>query len=94
MTKITRRSFTLLSGSSVLAHAGLFDTFRAHCAVRADAATVNSTVFPYCTHVYREPHLPLEQLRHDFPILKRLGFTMIKIQEVWGYDEIHQGRSI
>lgn len=49
-------------------------------------------VFPFGTHVYREPHLPLEQFRHDFPILKKLGFTMIKIQEVWAYDEPRQGQ--
>jgi beta-galactosidase len=97
MAKMTRRSFTLLSGTllsggSVLAHAGLFDTLPAYSAVRADGASGGSTIFPYGTHVYREPHLPLEQLRQDFPILKRLGFSMIKIQEVWGYDEVHEGQ--
>lgn len=48
-------------------------------------------VFPYSTHVYREPPLPLEQLRTDFPILKRLGFSMIKIQESWSADEVREG---
>jgi beta-galactosidase len=35
--------------------------------------------------------LPLEQLREDFPLLKRLGFNMIKIQEVWAADERREG---
>src|SRR5215469_15099544 len=48
-------------------------------------------IFPYGTHVYREPSLPLEQLRADFPLLKRLGFTMIKIQESWSTDERKEG---
>jgi beta-galactosidase len=47
--------------------------------------------FPYGTHIYREPHLPLEQLRHDMPMLKRLGFNMIKIQESWAIDEKKEG---
>ena len=49
------------------------------------------TIFPFGTHVYREPHLPLEPFRHDFPILKKLGFNMIKIQEVWASDERREG---
>jgi len=53
--------------------------------------TDGKTFFPFGTHVYREPHLPLEQFRHDFPILKKLGFNMIKIQEVWAYDERREG---
>ncbi len=36
------------------------------------------TIFPFGTHVYREPSLTLEQLRSDFAVLKRLGFTMVK----------------
>ena len=47
--------------------------------------------FLFGTHVYREPHLPLEQLRHDLPLLKRLGFNMIKIQESWAIDEQCEG---
>jgi beta-galactosidase GanA len=48
-------------------------------------------IFPYGTHVYREPHLPLEQLRSDFALLKRLGFNMVKIQESWSMDEQREG---
>src|SRR5262245_36714115 len=46
---------------------------------------------PYGAKVFRNPNLPLEQLPADFAILKRLGFSMIKIQEVWAYDERHEG---
>jgi beta-galactosidase len=49
------------------------------------------TIFPYGTHVYREPSLPLEQLRQDLPLLKQLGFNMIKIQDVWANDEPREG---
>ena len=35
--------------------------------------------------------MPLEQLRVDFLLLKRLGFSMIKIQEVWAFDERREG---
>ena len=86
MTKITRRSFTLLSTGAMLAQHGWVR------AIPLPAAATTPGTFPYSAHVYREPHLPLDQLRHDFPVLKRLGFTMIKIQEVWAYDEIHEGQ--
>ncbi len=48
-------------------------------------------VFPLGTHVYREPHQDQEELLADLPILKRLGFNMIKIQEVWATDEPREG---
>jgi len=48
-------------------------------------------VFPYGTHIYREPPLPMEQLEKDLPLLKRLGFTMVKIQESWSTDERKEG---
>ena len=35
--------------------------------------------------------MPPEQLRADFPVLKKLGFTMIKIQESWNYDAKREG---
>lgn len=93
--RISRRSFNLLTanllaGGAVLGGAkGSKDLF----AFPAPAADGNgNTIFPYGTHVYREPHLPLEQLRKDFPILRRLGFNMIKIQEVWAFDEKREGQ--
>ena len=90
MAKISRRSFTLLTSGGILAGTLLQDLLASPVPSAADAG--GRTIFPYGAHVYREPHLPLEDFRHDFPILKRLGFTMIKIQEVWGYDEVHEGQ--
>lgn len=48
-------------------------------------------VFPIGTHVYREPCQDQEELMHDLPILKQLGFNMIKIQESWAIDEPAEG---
>ncbi len=48
--------------------------------------------FPFGTHVYREPCLDLEAVLADLPLLKRLGFNMIKIQEHWSVDEPEEGR--
>lgn len=90
MAHLSRRSFTLLSTAGLLAGAKLFPGWAALGATH-DAGG-SAAFFPYSTHVYREPHLPLDQIRHDFPVLKRLGFTMIKIQEVWAYDEMHEGQ--
>jgi beta-galactosidase len=47
--------------------------------------------FLFGTHVYREPSLPLEQIRADLPLLKKLGFNTIKIQESWAIDERREG---
>ena len=48
--------------------------------------------FPLGTHVYREPCLDLEAVLADLPLLKGLGFNMIKIQEHWSTDEPAEGR--
>lgn len=89
-SKISRREFELLmagaaAGGDTLVKAVLPSP------VTAPSEADGKTIFPYGTHVYREPSLPLEQLRADFPILKRLGFTMVKIQEVWANDEPREG---
>jgi len=87
--KITRRNFGMLTGGVTI---GALSPMRAAWAspgLPADAT--ERTIFPFGTHVYREPSLPLEQLRQDFPLLKRLGFNMIKIQEVWATDEPREG---
>jgi len=47
--------------------------------------------FPVGTHVYREPYQDQEELLADLPILRRLGFNMIKIQESWSIDEPREG---
>ena len=57
----------------------------------SSAEVPKEEIFPFGTHVYREPSLPLEQLRHDMPLLKRLGFNMVKIQESWVIDEKVEG---
>lgn len=74
---MTRRTFGALSAGAA--------------AMGRMAAAQARPVFPYGTHIYREPHLPLEQLRADLPLLKRLGFTMVKIQESWSADEKKEG---
>lgn len=51
-------------------------------------------MFPFGTHIYREPSLPLEQIREDLPLLKKLGFNMVKIQESWAIDEQKRATSI
>ncbi len=89
--EITRRSFgKLLAGTTIAGGVLAHETLLFPGVAAADSS--GRTIFPYGTHVYREPHLPLEQLRYDFPILKRLGFNMIKIQEVWAYDEPVEGQ--
>jgi beta-galactosidase len=90
MDKISRRSFNFLSAGAAFGPAGIVKDLLAS-SVPAASDGNGHTIFPFGTHVYREPHLPIEQFRRDLPILKRLGFTMIKIQEVWAYDESRQG---
>ena len=51
----------------------------------------NFGVFPLGSHVYREPHQDQEELFADLPVLARLGFNMIKIQESWAIDEPREG---
>lgn len=80
MHSLTRRDFVVLSGAAA-----------ACTAWRPVLARTAAAVFPFGTHIYREPSLPLEQLAADLPVLKRLGFSMIKIQESWSTDERHPG---
>jgi hypothetical protein len=77
-TEMSRRCFTAMS--LMPAVRGVFG-----------APTDPAMVFPFGTHIYREPHLPLEQLHADLPLLKRLGFSMVKIQESWSADEKKEG---
>src|SRR5947209_6042758 len=48
-------------------------------------------VFPFGAHVYREPSPPDDELMSDLPLLKKLGFNMIKIQASWAIDEPREG---
>jgi beta-galactosidase len=89
--EISRRSFNyLLAAGAALGTVPWSENLLEPTALVAGNVE-GKVIFPFGTHVYREPHLPLEQFRHDFPILKRLGFTMVKIQEVWAYDERREG---
>jgi beta-galactosidase len=88
---ITRRTFgRILAGTGI--GSGLLSHELSWPSGLMAADGDGRVIFPYGTHVYREPHLPMEQFRHDFPLLKRLGFNMIKIQEVWAYDESEEGK--
>lgn len=88
--RITRRTFGQLVAGATLSGTQLLCGALESSAPSASDAD-GKPIFPFGTHVYREPHLPLEQFRRDFPILKKLGFNMIKIQEVWAYDERREG---
>jgi beta-galactosidase len=80
-----RRTFIEIAASG-LGIAALGDPF-----LLAQDSEHQNVVFPFGTHVYREPSLPLEQIRADLPLLKHLGFNMIKIQESWAVDERKEG---
>ncbi|MEM2027702.1 MAG: beta-galactosidase [Thermoproteota archaeon] len=48
-------------------------------------------LFPFGTHIYREPSRPLEEIIRDMHIMKKLGFNTIKIQESWCINERREG---
>ena len=50
-----------------------------------------SIFFPYGTHIYREPSRPIDEIKNDLKVIKRLGFNMVKIQESWAIDERKEG---
>lgn len=81
----SRRAFLGTCGASLLTAAA------ANLTAFPLRDTAGKPVFPFGTHIYREPPLPAEQLRADLPLLKRLGFTMVKIQESWSTDEKTEG---
>jgi beta-galactosidase len=82
MARISRREFGTAVAGGLLAARSL----RAQTPQSPGTAT-----FPFGTHVYREPHLPLDEIRRDLPLLKRLGFNMVKVQESWAIDEPREG---
>ena len=51
-------------------------------------------IFPFGTHFYREPSRPIEELKRDMRIIKKLGFNMLKLQESWSIDEKREGEII
>ena len=44
-------------------------------------------LFPFGSHLCREPMPPIPELKHDMEILKKNGFNLIKLQENWMLDE-------
>jgi beta-galactosidase GanA len=84
---LTRRAFTAAAGAALAAPPALPQA----SPVPAPPAQPAAELFPFGTHIYREPSWPLEQLRADLPVLKRLGFNMVKIQESWSADERREG---
>ncbi len=84
---LTRRAFTAAAAAALTAPAALARSGQ----TPAPPAQPGADFFPFGTHIYREPSLPLEQLRADLPVLKRLGFNMVKIQESWPADERREG---
>lgn len=48
--------------------------------------------FVFATQFYREPHLPIADLKRDMNRIKALGLNTIKIQEAWSYDEPAEGQ--
>ncbi len=81
--RMNRRTFLQLTGPG-LALAAASPSI-------AGASDAAPKMFPFGTHIYREPSLPLEQIREDLPLLKKLGFNMVKIQESWAIDEQKEG---
>ncbi len=86
-SRLTRRAFTAVAAAALAA-----PTARPQSSPQpAPPAPPEADFFPFGTHIYREPSLPLEQLRADLPVLRKLGFNMVKIQESWSADERREG---
>ena len=52
---------------------------------------MKSEKFIFGIHIYRFPSLPLQELKKDMRILKKLGFNTVKVQESWAIDERREG---
>lgn len=48
-------------------------------------------LFPFGSHLCREPMPSMIELKHDMELLKKNGFNLIKLQEHWMLDEPHEG---
>jgi len=88
LTDPTRREFNSVLSGAVLSESILAGPRQQ---LAGSAAGPENALFPYGTHIYREPPLPMDQLQADLPLLKRLGFSMVKIQESWSADERKPG---
>lgn len=50
-----------------------------------------SKLFPYGTHLCREPMPPMSEMKRDMEIMRQKGFNLIKLQENWMLDEPEEG---
>jgi beta-galactosidase len=48
-------------------------------------------IFPFGSHLCREPMPPMSELKRDMENLKRHGFNLVKLQESWAIDEPEEG---
>ncbi len=51
-----------------------------------------STLFPFGSHLCREPMPEMSELKRDMENLKRHGFNLVKLQEHWMLDEPAEGQ--
>lgn len=51
-----------------------------------------SKLFPFGSHLCREPMPPMSEMKKDLEILKKAGFNLVKLQEHWSYDEPEEGK--
>jgi len=49
-------------------------------------------VFPFGSHLCREPMPPMAEMKRDMENLKKHGFNLIKLQEHWQIDEPVEGK--
>ncbi len=49
-------------------------------------------VFPFGSHLCREPMPPMSEMKRDMELLKKQGFNLIKLQEHWMIDEPSEGQ--
>lgn len=55
-------------------------------------ATRFNRLFPFGSHLCREPMPPMSEMKRDMELLKKQGFNLIKLQENWMIDEPEEGR--
>jgi beta-galactosidase GanA len=48
-------------------------------------------MFPFGSHLCREPMPAMSEMKKDMELLKKAGFNLIKLQEHWMYDEPREG---
>ncbi len=51
-----------------------------------------SKCFPFGTHLCREPMPSMREMKNDMELMKKSGFNLIKLQEIWAVDEPKEGQ--